>query len=138
MKCEAEIMNIENEFIEHNQISVDELFELYVSLHFIYPEKQERLQAVVNIVKDNWAKAMKLGFPLFWVTTVKQNNGNIVASGTSWQYFNRGMIAEHLTSNHPIGSRIIFLGMLNKGIENQANGYLDSYHLFQATKQISK
>jgi hypothetical protein len=130
MKYINEIKNIDDDLIEHNQISPDELFEIYRDQNFIYPQKQERLKPVMNIVRDNWAKAMKLNFPLFWVSTVAQNNRNIVATGTSWQYLNKGMIAQHLTSSHPVGSRIIFLGMLKKVIENQHTGFLDSYQIY--------
>jgi len=53
MKYLSEITNIENELIEHNQISAEELFKLYASLHFIYPEKLQRLKPVYNTVRDN-------------------------------------------------------------------------------------
>lgn len=121
---------VENEFIEHNQQSVENLFKLYDSLNFIYPEKKERLHPVLNIIKENWAKAILLNFPLFWVSTVIQNDKKIASTGTSWQYLNKGMMAQHLASNHPVGSRFIFLGMLNKVIENQNTGFVESYQVF--------
>jgi hypothetical protein len=40
------------------------------------------------------------------------------------------MIAQHLASNNPVGSRIIFLGMLNEVIENQHKGFLESCQIF--------
>lgn len=130
MKYLTEITNIENELIEHNQISTEELFKLYASLHFIYPEKLQRLKPVFNMVRDNWSMAMQLNFPLFWVSTVKPNSSNILSTGTSWQFLNKGMIAQHLASNNPVGSRIIFLGMLNEVIQNQHKGFLESYQIF--------
>ena len=36
MKYLTEIKNIENDLIEHNQIGVEELFEMYCSQNFIY------------------------------------------------------------------------------------------------------
>jgi hypothetical protein len=121
---------VENEYIEYNQLSIDQLMGLYESLHFIYPQKRERLNPVFSIIKENWTKALQSNFPLFWVGTIIQNKQNIVSSGTSWQYLNKGMLAQHLASNHPIGSRIIFLGMLNRVIENQHGGFIESYQIY--------
>lgn len=123
-------MKTEDEFIQYNSLSTDQLFEIYKLLHFIYPAKMEHLSPVFLTVKENWEKAMKLNFPLFWVSTVKNNQDNIISTGTAWQYFNRGMIAQHLCSNHPVGSRMIFLGMLNKIINNQHTGFIESYQVF--------
>jgi len=123
-------MKIENEFIQFNSMSTEQLFDIYHSLNFIYPAKMEHLHPVIHTVKENWEKAMRLDFPLFWVSTIKQNLDNIISSGTAWQYLNNGMIAQHLCSNHPIGSRMIFLGMLNKIIDNQHTGFIDSYQIY--------
>jgi hypothetical protein len=127
MKYLLETNKIETDLIEHNKISVDQLFELYTTLHFIYPQKEARLKPVLNVVRRNWIKAMKADFPLFWVSTVRNN---ILATGSAWQHTNTGMIAQHLASNHPVGSRIIFLGMLCKVIENQYKGFIDSYQIY--------
>jgi hypothetical protein len=123
-------MKIENELIQFNSTSAEKLFEIYQALNFIYPAKMEHLQPIIHTVKENWEKAMKLDFPLFWVSTIKQNPDNIISSGTAWQYLNNGMIAQHLCSNQPIGSRMIFLGMLSKIIDNQHTGYIDSYQIY--------
>jgi hypothetical protein len=123
-------MKKENEFIQHNLINTEQIFELYNLLNFIYPAKKERISPVFSEITENWEKAMKLNFPLFWVSTLKQNLNNILSTGTAWQYLNKGMIAQHLCSNHPIGSRMIFLGMLNKVIENQHKGFIESYQLY--------
>lgn len=123
-------MKNENELILYNSMSAEQLFEVYQILKFIYPAKMEHLHPVFHTVKENWEKALKLDFPLFWVATVKENPDNIISSGTSWQYLNNGMIAQHLCSNHPVGSRMILLGMMKKVMENQHTGLINSYQIY--------
>jgi len=127
---QTEISDLETKLIEYNLHNAEQLFELYNSLHFIYPAKMERLNPVFNIVKGNWEKALKLNFPLFWVSTVTKNDNNIISTGAAWRYLNRGMIGQHLASNHPVGSRIILLGMINRMIENKHTGFLDSFQIY--------
>ncbi|MEO6455117.1 MAG: hypothetical protein ABIN97_13640 [Ginsengibacter sp.] len=127
---QTQIPGLESELIEHNLKNTEQLFKLYNSLHFIYPAKMERLNPVFSIVKKNWEKAMKLNFPLFWILTIMQNPNNIFSTGTTWRYLNTGMIGQHLASNHPVGSRIIFLAMLDKIIENQHKYSINSYQIY--------
>jgi len=127
---QTEMLDLATELREDNLQNTEQLFQLYKSLHFIYPEKMQRLDPVFNNVKTNWARALKLNFPLFWVFTTPQNTSNIVATGTTWQYLNTGMIAQHLASNHPVGSRMVFLEMLGKVIDNQNSGFLNSYQVY--------
>jgi hypothetical protein len=121
---------IENEFIEYNQHSIEKLLNLYEALHFIYPQKRERLDPVFNIIKENWTKALHANYPLFWVGTLAGNEKNIASTCTCWQYLNKGMLGQHLASNHPVGSRLIFLNMLNRVIENQVIDSIDSYQIY--------
>ena len=86
-------LNPETELIEHNVQNTQQLFELYNSLHFIYPAKMEKLNPVFDIVKQNWEKALRLHFPMFWVGTVMPNWHSILSTATAWQYLNKGMIA---------------------------------------------
>jgi len=123
-------LNLENDLTEESVRDSKQLFELYRSLHFIYPAKMERLAPVFDIVQKNWEKAMKCSFPLFWVSTVPKNRHNIISTGATWRYVNSGMIAQHLASNHPVGSRMTFLGMLNKVIENQDTESINSYQIY--------
>lgn len=123
-------MEMENEYIQYNSLNTEQLFKIYNLLHFTYPDKMEHLNPVIDIIQENWRKALKLNFPLFWVSTIKQNKNNIISSGTVWQYLNKGMIAQHLCSNHPVGSRMIFLGMLNKAKEKSNTGFIDSFQVY--------
>lgn len=127
---QTQTLHSENELLEHNVKSTEQLFKLYNALNFIYPAKMEKLNAVFDLVKQTWQKAIQLNFPLFWVSTTNENACNIMATGTSWQYLNNGMIAQHLASNNPVGSRIIFLGMLNRVMENQHTGLVNSYQIY--------
>src|SRR6185503_19011484 len=123
-------LNLEKDLIEESVQDSKQLFELYRSLHFIYPAKMERLAPVFDIVQNNWEKAMKCSFPLFWVSTVPKNRYNIMSTGATWRYLNSGMIAQHLASNHPVGSRMTFLGVLNKIIETQDTESINSYQVY--------
>jgi hypothetical protein len=123
-------LNLENELIELNVQTTEQLFELYNSLHFIYPAKMGLLNPVLNTVKRNWDKALTLNFPLFCASTVAQNRNNIIATGGLWQYLDKGVIGQHLASNHPVGSRIIFLGMIDKIIEGQNTFPINSFQVY--------
>ena len=130
MNCQAELKCIQEDLILHNHVSIDELFGMYIKQNFIYPQKLERLKPVLDMVRINWAKALRLNFPLFWVSTVEHNSREIAATATAWQYLNKSMIGQHLTSNNPVGSRIILLGMISKMIENQHKGFLESFQIY--------
>ncbi len=125
-----EILSFETILAEQNAHDAEQLFELYNSLHFIYAAKMEKLEPVFDIVKQNWQKAVKLCFPLFSTLTVRKNSKNITATTTQWQYLNRGMIGQHLASNNPVGSRIVFLASLNQLIKGQYKGNCDSYQIY--------
>ena len=57
-------LNLEQELFYQSDQDSKQLFDLYRSLHFIYPAKMEKLNPVFNIVEENWEKATKLDFPL--------------------------------------------------------------------------
>jgi hypothetical protein len=120
----------ERELTEYNQLNTEQLFKLYDLLHFIYPAKMERLAPVLDTIKRNWDKALKLNFPLFMVSSIRQNADNILSTVTVWQHLNSGVIGQHLASNSPVGSRIIFLNVLEKIIQNQHSGFFDSFHIY--------
>ena len=115
---------------EENAHSVGQLFEIYNSLHFIYAAKMEKLAPVFDTVKQNWAKAVKQSFPLFSTISVRENYKNIVATTTQWQYLNNGLIGQHLASNNPVGSRIVFLASLDRMIKEQHKGCVESYQIY--------
>jgi hypothetical protein len=127
---QTETLTIEKMLNAQKAQDAGQLFELYNSHHFIYPAKMEKLSPVFDIVKQNWQKAVKMGFPLFCVTMVNKNCKNITATATRWQYLNRGMIGQHLASNNPVGSRVVFLSVLNKMIEEQHKGHLESFQIY--------
>jgi hypothetical protein len=127
---QTETLSIEKMLNEQKARDAGQLFELYNAHHFIYPAKMEKLNPVFDIVKQNWEKAIKMGFPLFCSTMVNENCKNITATATRWQYLNRGMIGQHLTSNNPVGSRVVFLSIINKMIEEQHKGFLESFQIY--------
>ncbi|QHT66200.1 hypothetical protein GXP67_05725 [Rhodocytophaga rosea] len=121
---------IDKPLIEYNQMKIEQLLQLYEFLGFIYPEKRKRLDPVMTLIKENWTKALHANYPLFWVGTIVENDKNIVSTATCWQYLNKGMLGQHLASNHPVGSRLIFLNILQKVIENQLINTIDSYQIY--------
>src|SRR5450631_767279 len=98
---------------------IDRLMDIYNRLHFIYPAKMEKLSSVFGLVKKNWKKALQLNFPLFYSSIVSSEDKNIYSTATVWQYLNKGLIGQHLASNHPVGSREVFLWMLGEVIKQQ-------------------
>lgn len=127
---QTEQINLENDLLEQSVQDSKKLFETYRSLKFIYPAKMEKLNPVLDIVEHNWEKAVKLNFPLFWVIKTRQNIHNVISTGTQWQYLNHGVIGQHLASNNPVGSRIAFLAMLNKIINEKDSGQVNSYQIY--------
>src|SRR4051794_25309203 len=123
-------LTLDTELIEHNQLNAEQLFNLYDLLHFIYPAKMERLTPVLDVIKRNWDIALKLNFPLFMVSSIRQNADNIISTATVWRHLNAGVIGQHLASNKPVGSRIIFLEVLEKIIQNEHSGFFDSFHIY--------
>jgi hypothetical protein len=55
-------MKIENEFIQFNSMSAEQLFDIYHSLNFIYPAKKETLHPMIHTEKENREIAYKLLF----------------------------------------------------------------------------
>ena len=123
-------LNLEQELFYQSDQDSKQLFDLYRSLHFIYPAKMEKLNPVFNIVEENWEKATKLDFPLFWAVKTNPNVHNIISTGTQWQYLNHGLLGQHLASNNPVGSRITFLKVLKRMIKEQDGGSINSYQVY--------
>ena len=55
-----------------NQISVDELFQKYEDLNFLYEAKMQRLAPYWQTVKQNWQRAMDTGRELMDVCTFEE------------------------------------------------------------------
>ncbi|MEE8388542.1 MAG: hypothetical protein V3R65_08195 [Acidiferrobacterales bacterium] len=111
---------------ERNTISVEELFERYNELGFLYPAKQLELDQIWDKVRHNWAQAYKLGGDILRVYTYRSPNGEF-ATTTLWRSGQDGWTAEHLVANDPVAAMIMTLGVSCDGISDGIK-YVESWY----------
>ncbi len=111
---------------ERNTISVEELFERYNELGFLYPAKQLELDQIWDKVRHNWVQAYKLGGDILRVYTYRSPNGEF-ATTTLWRSSQDGWTAEHLVANDPVAAMIMVLGILSDGIPDGIK-YVESWY----------
>ncbi len=94
-----------------NALSVEELFDLYERLGFIYPEKRKQIAPYFGVIKSNWEKALNAGDRIITVLTYEED-GKPVASMCGWMSANANLFVQHaVSSNNPIASRALLLGI---------------------------
>lgn len=96
-----------------NEIDVDDLFERYRELNFLYPAKLEALAPYWDEVKSNWRKALSAGDKIIRVVTAsaEESGREGWASLTYWRTTDRCWTLQHLVSaGHPMYSRAVMLG----------------------------
>lgn len=108
----------------------EKLLEVYKELHFIYPAKTAKLEPLMDRVRRSWRSALKLHFPQFSTTVVKSVCSPATATVTVWRCLNRGMIGQHLASNHPLASREVLLSVLDDVISMQDECSIDSFQIY--------
>jgi len=95
--------------VQVNAINVHELFDLYESTGFLYPEKAVRLLPHLDRVKENWDRMLRAGESLLYVLTAGDKQKGR-ASLAVWRTTNRGWTYQHLVSeNNPYASRAVML-----------------------------
>jgi hypothetical protein len=95
--------------VQVNAINVHELFDLYESTGFLYPEKAVRLLPHLDRVKENWDRMLRAGESLLYVLTAGDRQRGR-ASLAVWRTTNRGWTYQHLVSeNNPYASRAVML-----------------------------
>jgi len=105
----------------HDSISVDQLFDHYYSVGFIYPEKKERIDPFIKLIKSNWKAAWQMGKDIAWTLVFEDKNTGRTGTVTLWRTTNNSWFAQHLTSSGcPVGVCSVLL-------ESQAQAILGNY-----------
>lgn len=95
---------------ELNDIGVDDLFDQYRQIGFLYPEKVERLQPYWAEIKDNWHRVLRAGGSLKRIVTYDKPDSKAWASITAWRTTHSGWNTQHLVSEgKPLASRAVLL-----------------------------
>jgi len=88
----------------HN--SLEDLIQLYKKTGFLYPEKIQRIQPHMELIKDNWQAALKLDDQLLNIVQFKGNHPRKVklTSISFWRTTYNSWVAQHLVSTgFPVG-----------------------------------
>ena len=98
-------------FVKHkialNQIGFADLFRVYESSGFIYPEKKAFLEPYLKMISENWDALIGKDHELLWVlTTGDQFNGSF-ASVAVWKQGNFGMFMDFEPGLIPIVTDLV-------------------------------
>lgn len=85
--------------VSFNKLRVQDLFQKYEEIGFIYPAKKALLSPHWEEISQNWEKLMECGEDFLWIFGNDQENSSNFASVTAWKQSNYGMHAQHLVSN---------------------------------------
>ena len=80
-------------------MSVSNLFTFYKDANFTYGKKEERIQKNIDLITDNWNKALKAGDKLLWVSISKSEKPDTMATISSWRSTNNSWMAQHMASS---------------------------------------
>lgn len=120
--------------VKVNEITAEALFDRYRQLGFLYPNKLKALAPYMDLVLDNWRKAMSGDPELFRVLTYDQNDtwGSI----TSWLTTTGGVHSQHLVSSgKPQASCAVMLAEQWMGIQNSI--FKSGQNWFQPTNRYA-
>ena len=82
-----------------NAITPGELFWQYAKAGFLYPNKKRKLTPYIELVEENWRKALMLGEEIFWIATVSNQKSKSWASICNWRTNLTGWVSQHLVSS---------------------------------------
>jgi hypothetical protein len=121
-----------------NAISPQVLFEKYQSSGFLYPAKLARLSPFLELVKDNWTKAMRLGEELLWFLTFDGDDGAWATVG-SWRSTLAGWNSQHAAAvGGPRASRAVLLAGAAGRVERSRGGSdLFQHNWFRPTNRFA-
>jgi len=110
--------------------SFDQLIQLYEKTGFLYPEKKERIDPFMDLIKNNWLAALKLDDQLLNIVQFKGTNPQKeqTTSIAFWRTTNNSWIAQHLVSTGGFPA-----GVCAMMLRAQAEVYIQRkrYHSFQ-------
>lgn len=97
--------------INFNTISVDELFQQYEEIGFIYPAKKALLAPHMEEIRNNWKNLYQSQEKYLWIFTNDLAKVKNFASITAWKQSNYCLQAQHLVSDgNPFLSLKVMLG----------------------------
>ena len=122
--------------VKFNALSVDELFELYRRVGFLYPAKATRLLPYMDLVRENWRRMLRAGDSLLYILTAGRDD-KASASVTAWRTTGRGWLYQHLVSEgNPLGSRAVMLagsaGAILRGLNESSQNWFRPENRFPA------
>ncbi|MEM6802327.1 MAG: hypothetical protein AAF696_13040 [Bacteroidota bacterium] len=85
--------------VSFNKLQVQDLFQKYEEMGFIYAAKKALLAPHWQEISQNWEKLRECGEDFLWILGNDQDKSSNFASVTAWKQSNYGMHAQHLVSN---------------------------------------
>ncbi|MBF0555001.1 MAG: hypothetical protein HQK96_10680 [Nitrospirae bacterium] len=119
-EIEKDIISCKTLGCNYNNLRVDDLFEIYEEVGFLYPEKKKRILPYLQIIKDNWNNALKLGEDVLWFSTYEDQINSNIASFASYRSTYGGWVGQHLVSTGcPVYTAKIMIGAHTKVIRER-------------------
>jgi hypothetical protein len=102
-----------------NAVSVEELFRLYARSGFLYPEKLRKLAPYIDLIRENWRRALRGGERVLMAFTHNDERGSGMSSISTWRSAKRGWVSQHLVSDsaNPLSTRAVLLSAQRTKIE---------------------
>jgi hypothetical protein len=122
---------------EVNSIDIEELFDRYGEIGFLYPEKLKRLAPFMPTIIENWRRAMDAGDAIHRVVTCDQPAAGAWASISSWRTTTTGWSSQHLVSaGNPIASRAVMLSYVGSTVDEV--GHESNQNWFRPDNRMPK
>lgn len=119
-----------------NALTIEELFNHYEQVGFIYPDKLSRIAPFIADIKRNWKAVLRAESDLFCVVSAGSHKNKHLATLTFWRSTNNGWMTQHLTSTgNPFLVRAILLGTQVHGLSKKR--YLSAQNWFQPTNKYA-
>nr|VFJ57335.1 MAG: hypothetical protein BECKFM1743A_GA0114220_101883 [Candidatus Kentron sp. FM]VFJ58027.1 MAG: hypothetical protein BECKFM1743C_GA0114222_102146 [Candidatus Kentron sp. FM]VFK11830.1 MAG: hypothetical protein BECKFM1743B_GA0114221_102096 [Candidatus Kentron sp. FM] len=119
---------------EINRIPVSDLFDSYFLNGFIYPKKMERLAPFMSTVESNWERLLDLGEEAIQIFTHRDAETGL-ATITRFRSTASGWVAQHLVSNHAIGSGVVMLAAQARNLSQEP--FASNQHWFRASNRYA-
>lgn len=85
--------------VKFNEEPVENLFEKYEKVGFLYPEKKALLAPHMKEITKNWKTLVQSEEQFLWILSSEQKDNNNFSSVSAWKQSNFGMQAQHLVSD---------------------------------------
>ena len=119
-----------------NALPPAELFAEYRCSGFLYPEKEAALAPFLEIITENWNRAMRAGELILHTLTREGENGGI-ATITSWRTAYDSWVTQHLSSTAGLSAtKDVMLAKCASEIARDFHGYHQSW--FQPKKSMPR